>query len=489
MESGLFAIVGLVIGLLVGGVVVWLVVRLRSADATTRLQQEASTASELRSERDSLRTERDEANRELAAARASLDSVTTQNQANANELKQSRDANQQAERIVASLQQQLLEANRRLEEQGDIEKTLTDQFKVLATEVIDSNNEKFLTAADEKVGNLVHQAKKDFDLSKEAVSDLVRPLSEELKRIETARAEIHGSLNRQLEDLANNNQALQQEARNLTTALKAPQVRGRWGEVQLRRVVELAGMSDHCDFREQVQIPTENATSDRPDVIVYMPGNRNIVVDAKTPLNAYLESVESETYDDREKALERHADQVRARARELSQKAYWRSLPGDAPEFVVMFLPGEFFLQPALERDPQLMEWTLERGVVIATPNTLVALLRTVELGWKEVQLAKTAKHIGEMGQDLHDRLSTFANHMNRMGSSLKSTVDHFNSGVGSLERRVFPKAREFKQLGISSNQDIAELSQIDTSLRQLPATDLSEENGSLAIDTKEISS
>ena len=380
MESGLFAIVGIVIGLLVGGLVTWLAVRLRSGDSSTRLEQEARVASELRNERDSLRLERDEAHRQLAAAQASLNSVAAQNESNSTALEHARVASQQAGETVASLQQQLREANRRLEEQGDIEKTLVDQFKVLATEVIDSNNEKFLTAADEKVGNLVQQAKKDFSLSKEAVNDLVKPLSEELKRIETARTDSQGSLRQHLETLASSNKALELETRNLTTALKRPEVRGSWGEIQLRRVAELAGMTNYCDYEEQVSIQSGEGSTERPDMVVRMPSNRTIVVDAKTPMDAYLRSIESDSDEDRESQLAWYAEQVKARATSLSRKAYWDALDR-SPEFVVMFLPGEFLLQPALERDPELFDRSMQQRVIIATPNTLMALLKTVERG------------------------------------------------------------------------------------------------------------
>ena len=476
MESGLFAIVGLVIGLLVGGLVTWLALRLRSANTITRLQQEASAASELRSERDSLRTERDDANRDLAAARASLDSVTSQNTANSAALEQSREAAQQAGQTVASLQQQLCEANRRLEEQGDIEKTLTDQFKVLATEVIDSNNEKFLTAADEKVGNLVQQAKKDFDLSKEAVSDLVKPLSEELKRIETSRAQSEGGLKQQIVALSESSKALEQETSKLTTALRRPEVRGTWGEVQLRRVAELAGMANYCDYEEQVSIPLGDGSVDRPDMVVRMPSDRTIVVDAKTPMNAYLESIESESEDDREALLARHATQVKERADSLTRKAYWEALD-HSPEFVVMFLPGEFLLQPALERDPELFDRAMRQKVIIATPNTLMALLKTVEMGWREARLAENAREIQRLGQDLHERLATYAEHIASVGSSLQTTVNRYNRAVGSFDGRLAVAARRFKELGVPGGDDIPGTKEIDVQVRQsriamLPLTD-----------------
>ena len=472
MESGLFAIVGLVIGALVGGLVVWLTVRLRSAAAISRLEQEAGSASALRDERDSLRQERDEASRELAAAHANLESLTEQNSANVSALEQSRVEARQAGETVASLQQQLTEAQRRISEQGDIEKTLTDQFKVLATEVIDSNNEKFLTAADEKVGVLVQQAKRDFDLSKEAVGDLVKPLSDELKRIETARTDSQGSLRQQLETLANSNKALELETRNLTTALKRPEVRGSWGEIQLRRVAELAGMTNYCDYEEQVSIQSGDGNTDRPDMVVRMPSNRTIVVDAKTPMDAYLRSIESDSDEERETQLVRHADQVKARATSLSRKAYWDALDR-SPEFVVMFLPGEFLLQPALERDPELFDRSMQQRVIIATPNTLMALLKTVEMGWKEAQLAEHALEVQKIGQELHDRLAVYAGHIARVGGSLRSAVRSYNSAVGSFDSRVAVSARRFKDLGVPATEEIPELDRLDIDIREITARHL----------------
>ena len=420
---------GLVIGLIVGGVtglLVYLlvvkpksaeeVVRVKSEEALTneRLQNEVETREQLEAEVDSLRVKSEERGNN-----------------------------------VARLQAQLSDANERNAEQADIKKALSEKFNTMAFEVMAKNNERFFTVADEKIGTLV------------------KPLSEELKRIETARTENQGSLKQQLEDLAANNQALQQEARNLSTALKAPQVRGRWGEIQLRRVVELAGMSNYCDYEEQVSIQSSDGKTDRPDMVVRMPSDRTIVVDAKTPLNGYIESVESKSDDERDAALARHASQVRERAQDLSRKAYWDSLER-SPEFVVMFMPGEFFLQPALERDPQLMEWALEQKVVIATPNTLMVLLKTVYMGWSEVKLAEKAKEIAKLGRELHDRLYTLANHMSSTRRSLSATVDHFNKSIGSLENNALPSARKFKELGVSSNREIAEIKLINTPIRQL---------------------
>ena len=350
---------------------------------------------------------------------------------------------------AGALRAQLEATNKRFEEQMNLEAIMADKFKALSAEAISDNSDKFLKDANEKIGTLV------------------KPLSEELKRIETDRAKSQGSLTQQITTLAQNNKALEQETRNLSTALKRPEVRGAWGEIQLRRVVELAGMTKYCDFEEQVSVPALNGGLDRPDMVVRMPNNRTIVIDAKTPMNAYLTATESETEEEREKALVKHSGQVKERARNLSQKKYWQAFDR-SPDFVVMFLPGEFLLQPALEREPDLMDWAMQNKVVIATPNTLMALLKTVEMGWREVRLARDAEEVGKLGRQIHERLQTWAEHMVKMGNSLNQTVRHFNSGVGSLESRVLTSARRFKELGVSSNQEIPEIPTIDTQVREL---------------------
>ena len=350
---------------------------------------------------------------------------------------------------AGALRAQLEATNKRFEEQMNLEAIMADKFKALSAEAISDNSDKFLKDANEKIGTLV------------------KPLSEELKRIETDRAKSQGSLTQQITTLAQNNKALEQETRNLSTALKRPEVRGAWGEIQLRRVVELAGMTNYCDFEEQVSVPALNGGLDRPDMVVRMPNNRTIVIDAKTPMNAYLSATESETEEEREKALVKHSGQVKERARNLSQKKYWQAFDR-SPDFVVMFLPGEFLLQPALEREPDLMDWAMQNKVVIATPNTLMALLKTVEMGWREVRLARDAEEVGKLGRQIHERLQTWAEHMVKMGNSLNQTVRHFNSGVGSLESRVLTSARRFKELGVSSNQEIPEIPTIDTQVREL---------------------
>ena len=324
----------------------------------------------------------------------------------------------------------------------------------MANEAISNNNDAFVKAADEKIGLMV------------------KPLSEELKRIEKARDESQGSLKQQLESLVQNNNSLTQETRNLTNALKRPEVRGSWGEMQLRRVVELAGMSNYCDYEEQVSITTDDGSRERPDMVVRMPNERTIVVDAKTPMNAYITAMESDTDVEREDAIRLHAKQVRERAQDLSQKSYYR-LFDRSPDFVVMFLPGEFLLQQALEQDHDLIDWAMQRNVVIATPNTLMALLKAVAMGWREAQIEEEAAKVAALGQELHDRIRIFAGHMVKMRSSINSTVENFNNGIGSLESRVLTSARRFKDMGIATSQEIPELTEIDSQTRDFRSAQL----------------
>ena len=422
-----FAIVlGVVLGVAVGVVMGAIGVQLKTSTARSKLESEAALVKQRLeiAERD---------NEGLRGRKSGLqEEVTVRSKLEA-----------------GTLRAQLEATNKRFEEQMNLEAIMADKFKALSAEAISDNSDKFLKDANEKIGTLV------------------KPLSEELKRIEAERAKSQGSLTQQIETLAQNNKALEQEARNLSTALKRPEVRGAWGEIQLRRVVELAGMANYCDFEEQVSVPALNGGQDRPDMVVRMPNNRTIVIDAKTPMNAYLTATESDTEDEREKALVKHSGQVKERARNLAQKKYWQAFDR-SPDFVVMFLPGEFLLQPALEREPDLMDWAMQNKVVIATPNTLMALLKTVEMGWREVRLARDAEEVGKLGRQIHERLQTWAEHMVKMGNSLNQTVRHFNSGVGSLESRVLTSARRFKELGVSSSQEIPEIPTIDTQVREL---------------------
>ena len=444
------AIIGIVVGLAIGVVVGTLLMKARGGGDA---EEWCAQAEDGRLEVTKLQTELESSNRRFEELERNNSDLVATAERRQNEAIDS-------DKARAELQAKLNAANDQLAERADIEKVLGDQFKVMANEAVSKNSDVFVKTADEKIGAMV------------------KPLSEELKRIEEARNKSQGSLTQQISSLVENNTNLANETRSLTTALKRPEVRGSWGEIQLERVAELAGLVKDRDYRLQVSVATEGGGSERPDMVVDMPNGRNIVVDAKAPMRAYLDAVDAADDTEREELIERHAQQVRERARGLAQKSYQQRF--NSPDFVVMFLPGEVFLQPALEKDPELLDWAMQQKVVIATPNTLLALLKTVAMGWREVQLAEEARRIGSLGQELHDRLETFAGHMVSTRTALNRTVESFNRGVGSLERNVLVSARRFKDMGISSTKEIPELDEITTqprefrsaSLRSLPEPD-----------------
>jgi DNA recombination protein RmuC len=299
----------------------------------------------------------------------------------------------------------------------------------------------------------------------------VEPLRAALERteaqvqaLERERRDAFTTLRTQIETLAGGQAQLQRETRNLVTALRRPEVRGRWGELTLRRLVELAGLSEHCDFTEQLQVVGEEGAL-RPDLVVHMPDARDLVIDAKTPLDAYLASLEAPTDEERQQALKRHAQQVETRIRELASKSYWTQFER-SPEFAVLFLPGDQFLSAALAERPELLETALGQSVIIATPSTLIALLKAVAYGWRQSAVAHNAALIRDLGQELYRRLATFNGHLGRMGQRLGSAVEAYNAAVGSLERQVLPQARRFGELGVTADAPLAELEPISQLVR-----------------------
>jgi len=335
---------------------------------------------------------------------------------------------------------------------------------------LDANSETFLKLAREVFGHDHTVAKSTLKEREEAIRQLVEPLKVALARqeeIERERRESSGKLSGQIENLVSVQALLQRETRNLSTALRRPEVRGRWGELTLKRVVELSGMVDRCDFVEQHQVDAGERGVLRPDLVVRMPESRELVVDAKTPLDAYLDAVEAQDDDTRRVALTRHAQHMEQRIRELSQKSYWEQFER-SPEFAVLFLPGDQFLTAALAERPDLIDTALKQSIIIATPSTLMALLKVVAYGWRQASVAENAAQIRELGQDLHKRLATFMNHMQKVSGSLGNAVDSFNASVGSMERNVLPQARKFTELGVSS-ESLPSLDPIEQPVR-LPA-------------------
>jgi DNA recombination protein RmuC len=356
---------------------------------------------------------------------------------------------------------------------------MSDHFKALASDVLQNNTKTFVQIAKGELEKAQSSAVGDLDSRQQAIDNLVKPVRESLDKLdakiqdlEKARTGAYASLMEQVRSLAETQNYLHAETGRLVQALRSPIVRGRWGEVQLRRVVELAGMVDHCDFIEQQTFTTDEGRL-RPDLIVSLPGGKTIVIDSKTPLNAYLEALEAPDEDSRINRLRQHATQVRNHIEELSRKGYWAQFP-TTPEFVVLFLPGEVFFSAALERDPSLIEFGANKKVIPATPTTLIALLRAVAYGWNQEKLAQNELAVRQLGAELYKRLSDMGGHFSSLGRSLNACVNAFNKVAGNIETRVFVTARKFSELGAGAmGADIRPLDQVDQITRDIQAPEL----------------
>lgn len=350
---------------------------------------------------------------------------------------------------------------------------LTNSFDQLADKSLQANSETFLRLAREHLGKHQAVAKSELSEREKAIQNLVKPIAEALAKtenqileMEKARQRAFGNIDQQLKSMSEGQDKLQTETRNLINALRRPQVRGQWGEMTLRRLAELAGMVEHCDFYEQ-ETGSKGDSMQRPDMLIRMPDDRVLVVDVKTPLDAYLAAMEATDETVREAELERHAWHVGQRVSELSKKAYWEQFP-HSPEFVILFIPGEQFLAAALDRAPDLQEKAMQQKVLLATPTSFVGLLKVVSYGWRQISLAENAERIRDLGEELHARLTTFGNHLSKLGRQLGGSVDAFNAAVGSLERSVLPSARKFVEMGVQSRSEIPDLQPLDKLPRKL---------------------
>ena len=435
-----------VIGLLFGGVLAWVVLTSRTAALRARLSL---------------------MEKELTAAKAGLAGLLE-------DQKQWIAGRARLESALESERKISAEKIELLTNAGDrAAADLQNAFKALAADALKSNNSSFLQIAQETLKRFQSEAKGDLEARQKAVADLVAPVRDSLTKVdaqiqqmEIARGEAYGDLKAQVQSLIATQSELRSETGNLVRALRTPNVRGRWGEIQLRRVVEIAGMLPYCDFAEQETITGESGRL-RPDLVVKLPGGKSVVVDAKTPLQAFLDAFETTDEDARRAALANHARQVRDHMKTLSGKNYWEQFEA-TPEFVVMFLPGETFFSAALEQDPGLIEHGVLQRVIPASPTTLIALLKAVAYGWNQEKLARNAHEISALGKELHERLRNLAGHITAVGTGLDRAVECYNKAVGTLENRVLVSARKFSELGATVVEEIPQLEPIETTARAL---------------------
>jgi len=356
-------------------------------------------------------------------------------------------------------------------------KQLSETFASLSGQALKNNTEQFLNLAQEKLKQFNIEAQGNLEKKEQAIEHIIKPIKEalektekQLRNIEHERKEAYGSISKHLESMTQTQQMLHGETRNLAQALRRPEVRGQWGELTLKRLVELAGMAPHCDFYEQEHTQTDEGAI-RPDMIIRMPGGREIVVDVKTPLDAYLSAVEASDDKSRDQHLHHHARKVRERIRELASKSYWSQFK-NSPDFVVLFIPGDQFLSAALDKSPELLEYALQQKIILATPTSLVALLRAIAFGWNQEVVAESAEQIRQLGEDLYKRLNTFTNHLAKLGKTITSSVDNYNSAVGSFQRQLIPGARKFTEMGISASKEADDLDTIEKTIRPLSQTE-----------------
>ncbi|HAK88029.1 MAG: hypothetical protein A2X55_01350 [Nitrospirae bacterium GWB2_47_37] len=442
-------IIVFIAGLAIGGVIAWLVASSKAGrseavnnELRQQIRQKDSEISQLRTELDTEKQQRIETSTRLEEA-----------------------------------QKRLEDSYKNLEDQKALievmKAELTDTFKAHASAALKSSNEDFLKLASEHLGKILAETKGKLGEHKEAIDGTVKPLQDILKRyeeqiqvIEKNRHESFGSLTQQIRSLSSMQEQLQKETSNLVTVLRRPKVSGSWGEIGLRRVAELAGMTAYCDFYEQESISTDTGRL-RPDMVVRLPNGREIVVDAKAPVDAYLNAVSASSEEERKKAMGNYITQVRNHMNTLGEKAYWDQFK-QSPEIVVMYLPGESFFSAALEHDHKLIEDGSAKKVILSTPTTFIALLKAIAYGWQQDQITKSAQEISNLGKELYERFSIVLEHFSDTGGAIRKAVESYNKSVSSMETRLIPSVRKFKELGVSSPREIASPAEISQSTKNI---------------------
>jgi len=461
MTAGL--LIGLVVGVALGAVVGWLASGQRHARADADARATSARLVDLQSSTAGLQGALDQARSDLSAAQA-----------------------EQARLMTEVDHQQRVAAERAAAWEEDRQR-LVGSFAELSDKALQRNAEQFLALADGRMKEAQAAAQGDLAQRQQAITHLLQPLQQTLskyeqglRQLELERKGAYATLTEQVRQLGSSNEKLRQETGNLVTALRSPQTRGRWGELQLRRVVEMAGMLPHCDFEEQVTVNTADGRL-RPDVVVKLPGGAQVVVDAKAPLDAFLQAADATDEDARRVHLAAHARQVRTHVDQLAKREYWQQFD-PSPEFVVAFVPGDPLLAAAFEHDPTLIEHAMASRVLLATPTTLIALLRTVAYGWQQESLATNAREVQQLGAELYDRLRVMGNHLAKLQRGITTTVEAFNDAVGSLESRVLVTARRFPDLGVlgPGAKELVEIAPVVATPRQPQAPELVERDPQL---------
>ena len=435
-------VVLIVVAFAAGFVLAWLLAGRKMGESNAARASYASAAEELRKQIETLRSDADAARK--------------------------RAEEEQRGRVAAETA--LKEAAKNLEEQRkaieEVRAEMSNTFDALASAALKSSTEEFLKLAGVRFDSLKKEATGELSQREQAIQSMVKPLAESMAAIQQELVRV----DTQVGALAQSSQELRAETGSLVTSLRQPQIKGKWGELTLRRAVELAGMTQHVDFVEQESVETEEGRTLRPDMIVKLVGNRSILVDAKVPLHAYWKIDSIRNQDEHDEVLKEHARLVRNHVNNLAKKNYGGEF-ADATDFVVLFLPGESFFSAALQKDPELIADAMEKRVVLASPTTLIALLRAIAYGWRQAELAENAQRISEIGKDLYERIRVFAEHLNRIGKSLDSVNRAFYEAVGSYQQKLEPGARKFRELGVQATAELPDVEPTGVSVRQLAAS------------------